>query len=432
MNVQPSSSRMRSDCGPSQRSTYIKLLILWTMWSLLYAWHGSYLGINLLRGMLVVAIVSIGILRKALIRSPWQVMLAIYVPIVSLSWSTLIINGPHWPLWLSMPLAPAAVLVAFGGHPRVRALGWALVGGFGVLSILSAWHWGSVNIDVFSIGQQGALDFLRGVNPYQSWFRSTTIGVARFRYDYGPLWLPLTAPFARLGDARLLILLSSVSIVALGAWRYGWRRYSTWMWLMLLLLSPWLVWGTIMFWTELTMMALLLGWYATRQQWRWSWLFLAVALGANPIIGVLLLPVFAVMPEVRAQIVYAGLAAAVCWVCAWGLSGADLIQAFKIADRQGYNPTIGLGGFYLLLTHHALPKIASLVVAMAEAGWLWRHQTASVWQRELLAGVGCLLIVWSMPAGYFEYALIPALWLWWTLGRATSLVVEPIAEASAS
>lgn len=398
-----------------QRSVYIKLLILWVMWSLLYAWHGSYLGINLLRAMLVVAIVSVLILRKTLIRSSWQLMLAIYVPILGSSWSMLIINGPHWPLWLSMPLAPGAVLVTLGGHPRVRASGWVLVGGFGVLSILSAWHWGSVNIDVFSIGQQGALDFLRGVNPYQSWFRSTTIGVARFRYDYGPLWLPLTAPFARLGDVRVLILLSSAGIVALGAWACGWRRHSTWMWLALLLLSPWLVWGTLMSWTELTMMALLLAWYATRQQWRFGWLLLAVALGANPIIAVLLLPMFAIMPEVRRQILYAGAMAAVCWLCAWGVSGADFIQAFKIASGQGYNPTIGFGGLYLLVIHHSLPKIATAAVALVVAGWLWRHRAGSLWQREILAGVGCLLIVWAMPAGYFEYALIPALWLWWAM-----------------
>ena len=405
----------------SANSVYVKVLMLWVMGSLLYASRGSYLSETLWYAIGIFAITGWVILFKFKVRSTWTTFLPFAIVIVAFSWPILDAPGPHWPLICAAPLPLAAIAIGLPASPWLRYLGWVVLILLEGICIALAWHWGRVNIDVFAISQQGALDFLRGTNPYQSWFHSTTVEVARFRYDYGPLWLLLTAPFARLGDVRVLVGLSSIGIICLGAWRYGWRQYSTWIWVALLLLSPWLAWTTIMAWTELVMMSLLLAWYATYQQWRWSWVFLAVALGANPIIAVLLLPMFVVIPETRRQIICAGCAAAICWLAALGLSGADFIQAFRIAGTQGYEPTISLGGFYLILTNHPIPKIATIIIALGITAYLWRYRAADLWQRELLVGFGCLAIVWVMPASYFEYTLIPALWLWWTLGRATSL-----------
>jgi hypothetical protein len=377
--------------------------------------------------MAVAAVISVAVLRRQIVHNSWKVILTIYVPIMSLSWAMLIASGPHWPFWMAIPLALGAIAISFGHQRWLRVLGWGFICVLGVICISIAWHWGSDNIDVFRISQQGSLDFLRGLNPYQLWFGSTTIGVTRFHYDYGPLWLLLTSPFALIGDVRVLIALSSVGIVALGVWKSGWRRNETWMWVALLVLSPWLVWGTLMSWTELTMMALLLAWYATREQWRWSWLFLAVALGSNPVIGILLLPLFVIMPEVRRQVIYAVAAAAVCWLGAWALSGHDFLQAFAIAGGQGYNPTIGLSGLYWLVTHQFLPKVVTVAIVIAVSCWMWHARAYSLWQRELLAGAGAMVIVWCMPAGYFEYALIPALWLWWAMRtQALSPVSMPL------
>ena len=390
-----------------------KWLIIWTLWSLVYANSKAYLNLDaLLMGGVIVWLMWLDWTKP--MQLSWQKAIYMCFPIAGIS---LLFSAPNGAYNLGiLPLLVVGIMLVLRQERALwRYIGLGTLGVAFGLALVSQWHWGTDNIDVFSITQQGALDFWHGLNPYHMFYRSTTMGVHAFRYDYGPLWLPMTVPFALLGDVRLLMVLSAIGIVALGVKCSGWRTPGTWLWVSLLVLSPWLYLPILESWTELVMVLLFLLWYELRSRYSWAWLLLAVALGANPVIGIVLLPMFLVMPKTRRDMFYAGGLAAVCWLAAAGLSGHDFVKAFEIAGTQKYPPTISVAGLYGTITHQAWPRLASLVLILGSSVWVWCHRQGDLRKQEFLIAIGSTAIVWSLPGGYFEYALIPAIWWWWLL-----------------
>jgi hypothetical protein len=341
------------------------------------------------------------------------------LPLVALSWLTFwtYTNNAHWNKLFVVPLLLGATALAWGKR------GWsqyvsvaAIVGGIVGIAV-SGWRWGRDDIDVFVIMQRGALSLIHGHNPYQLWFPSTTVGVHRFHYDYGPLLLLLSAPAAWLGDVRLLELLAAFGILALGAWRLG-RTADRLPLLLLLAISPWLLWPVIQSWTELIAMALVLGWYGLSKSWRLSWLLLAVAVAVNPIVLLVVVPTWILFPELRRTALSGIVLGFLCYALAYLITGHDFIVAFQIASRQRYPATLGGGGLFRLLTGHTLPRSLSLIVFLGSCLVAYLRPPRSPASRELTVAGIAAITVFFLPASYFEYVLIPMLWSWWWMGTA--------------
>lgn len=397
----------------------VRVLFLWVIWSLLYAMNGGYVGpfVLMVWGLVVILSVLACFWRPKITLSAamWTAL-----PLISLCWILFADPGsPHWPVGLGLAVCVAALFAA-AARGFLRVIGLVLVFALATACVVAAWHWGHDNIDVFTMTQTGSLDVLRGVNPYQSWFPSTTLGVARLRYDYGPALLILAAPFAALGDVRLLSVVSGLGILTLAGWRFGWRCETTWIGLALLVASPWLGWVILQSWTELPAMALLLAWYATQENWRWSWLFLAAALSINPDVAVLMVPIAIVIPRLRRGVGYAVALSLLAWFGTYLFSGHDLIQAFEVASGLRYDPTISIGGLYKLFWGMDLPKVSTVLVAIWAWTWLWFHRPVSPLGRELAVAVAGVTVVWFLPFVYFEYASILGVWIWWVFASEMS------------
>jgi hypothetical protein len=351
----------------------------------------------------------------------WNIHAALIwsLPLVALPWLTFwsYTHDAHWNKLFVIPVLLGATAFAWGkpGWCRYFSLA-AIVGGMVGIAV-SGWRWGTDDIDVFVIMQRGALSLLHGHNPYQLWFPSTTIGIHRFHYDYGPLLLLLSAPAAWLGDVRLLELLAAFGILALGAWRL--RPTPERLPLLLLLaISPWLLWPVIQSWTELIAMALVLGWYGLSKRWRPSWLLLAVAVAVNPIVLLVVVPTGILFPELRRTALTGIVLGVLCYVMAYIVTGHDFIAAFQIASRQLYPATLGGGGLFRLLTGRPLPQSLTLIVFLGSCLVAYLRPPRSPAGRELAVAGIAALTVFCLPASYFEYVLIPMLWSWWWLGTA--------------
>ncbi len=413
----------QKDKVPSRERFVVSALLTWSVWSLMYALNGAYVSPPLLPFVFVAALLTV-ILWVTPPRLRASQALKLSVVLISFSWFLYFIPGPHWPRSLAFGVVMGAlVFVTTRGQWRWIGLGVGLA--FALLAAAVAWHWGRDGIDVFTITQGGALSFLHGQNPYQAWYSSTTIGVHRFHYDYGPLWILLNVPFAWLGDVRILTALSAFGILGLAAWRFGWRNDSL-LWLALLAFSPWLVWPVLQSWTELCAMALTLAWYATYQKWRWSWLLLALALGSNPAVLVIVVPIFVLIPSTRRQVVFGGVAALSCWGGAYLVSGHDMLQAFSIAGSQGYNPSLGITGLYFVFSAHATSKVITAVAFIAALVLAWRAHPSGVSRQEITSGLVALVGVLFLPATYFEYIMIVALWFWWVVFGIAARVDEGV------
>jgi hypothetical protein len=404
-------------------STICKVIVVWALVSLLYSASNAYLtGVTvILFG--VTMILAVVVIMARTTGGDIGTVLVWSLPLVGLSWLAFWTdtNNAHWDKVFVLPVLAGAVALIWAERGWHRQLSLAVIAGGMIGIAISGWRWGKADIDVFIIMQRGALTLLHGHNPYQAWFPSTTLGVHRFHYDYGPLLLVLSAPAAWLGDVRLLTLLAASGILALGMWRL--RRTMNRLPLLLLLgISPWLLWPAIQSWTELVAMALVLGWYGLSQTWKWSWLLLAVAVAVNPIVLLLAVPILVLFPELR-RTTLAGIAVGFfCYVPAYLLTGPDFTSAFQIASRQEYIGTVGFGGLFGVLTGRALPETVALVVFLG--GCLLAHLRLpqSRGARELaVAGIAAATVL-CLPVSFFEYVLIPMLWIWWWLGTATLAV----------
>jgi hypothetical protein len=337
-----------------------------------------------------------------------------------MSWIIFFAPGAHWSATYGLLVLAGSLLAA----PNVRwlnAAGAVLVLTGAILALAYAWRWGAAPIDVFDITQRGAVDFLHGINPYQAWFPSTTLGVLRFHYDYGPLLLPLSSPFAALGDVRVLGALSATAIAGLAVGPHRRRQPDAWRWALLLFASPWLFWCVLQGWTELVAIAPLMWWYVERDK-AWTWLLLALSLGINPAVGIVLVPLFVTTTwATRRQILYAGSVGLLCWTVAWAFSGPDFIRAFLIAGQQRFDPTVGLGGLYMFATHRALPISVPILVMIVGCAILWRRRPVFGHAEELAVGLVAFAVVFCLPATYFEYAMIPAVWTWCWIVRGHHL-----------
>ena len=399
----------------ADESLKARVILLWVLWSFLYGFNGAYVSPPLFVIWGLVCTASVLIWWRGTLLTP-GFLLRVCTPLVAMSWIVFFAPGSHWNSAYGLLLLAGSLLAA----PSVRwlnALGGALVVTGATVAVAHAWHWGAAPIDVFDITQRGAVDFLHGTNPYQAWFTSTTSAVVRFHYDYGPLLLPLSSPFAALGDVRVLGVLSAAAIAALVVGNHGWRQPDAWRWALLLCASPWAFWCVLQGWTELVAIAPLMWWYVERNK-SWTWLALALSLGINPAVGLILVPLFAgATPATRRQILYAVSLGLLCWAVAWAFTGPDFIRAFSIASQQHFEPTVGLGGLYMFATHHAMPILVSIVAMMLGCAILWRRRTVLGNAVELTVGLVAAAVVFCLPATYFEYAMIPAVWIWWWLAR---------------
>lgn len=391
------------------------MILLWVLWSFLYGFNGAYVSPPLLAIWGVACATSVLLWWRGTSLSV-GFLLRVCTPLAAMSWIVFFAPGSHWSATYGLLVLVGSILAA----PNIswlNALGGVLVVTGGIVAVAHAWHWGVAPIDVFDITQSGAVDFLHGINPYRAWFPSTTLGIVRFHYDYGPLLLPLSSPFAALGDVRVLGALSATAIAALVVRARGWRQPDAWRWALLLWASPWEFWCVLQGWTELVAIAPLMWWYVERDR-PWAWLLLVLSLGINPAVGLVLVPLFVTTTSTtRRQILYAGSVGLLCWAVAWGFSGPDFIRAFSIASRQLFDPTVGLGGLYMFATHRALPILVPIVAMFVGCAILWRRRPMYGSAGELAVGLVSAAVVFCLPATYFEYAMIPAVWIWLWLAR---------------
>jgi hypothetical protein len=404
----------------TSRSTVCKVIVLWVLVSLLYSLSTAYLTHFTVIMLGVTVFIAVIVLRGRFPRSTIRATLVWSLPLVGLSWLTFwtAANNAHWNKLFVLPVLAGAAALIGAKRGWYHHLSLAAIAGGMIGIAVSGWRWGRDGIDVFVIMQRGALTLLNGHNPYQAWFSSTTLGIHRFHYVYGPLLLLLSAPAAWLGDVRLLVLLAATGILALGAWRL--RQTVNRLPLLLLLgISPWLLWPVIQSWSELVAMALVLGWYGLRDTWRLSWLLLAVAVGVNPLALLVVVPTLILFPELR-RTTLAGITLGVlCYVGAYLLTGLDFIATFQIASRASYGSTIGFGGLWGDLTGRSLPASVALVVFLVGCLLAFLRRPESLPDRELaVAGIAAATVL-CLPASYFEYVLIPMLWIWWWMGTVS-------------
>lgn len=142
---------------------------------------------------------------------------------------------PAFDLWNQLLFVAALTLFAL--NPRAlgtgRFWGWTALGIVGVgvvfrLLVLQASP--SPTIDVFTVLEDGAAAFLRGVNPYEATMRDPYAGGAQrygytlASYVYTPAnLLPYTLAFAVVGDVRIISVLSDLVTSLAMAW-VAWRR----------------------------------------------------------------------------------------------------------------------------------------------------------------------------------------------------------------
>jgi hypothetical protein len=404
----------------TSRFAICKVIVLWVLVSLLYSLSTAYLTHFTMIMLGVTVFIAVLVMRVRYARGNIRATLIWSLPLMGLSWLTFwtAANNAHWNKIYVLPVLAGSVAIIGAKRAWHHHLSLAVIAGGMIGIAVSGWRWGKDGIDVFVIMQRGAVTFLNGNNPYQAWFSSTTLGVHRFHYDYGPLLLVLSAPAAWLGDVRLLLLLAASGILALGAWRL--RQTVNRVPLLLLLgISPWLLWPVIQSWTELVAMALVLGWYGLRDTWKLSWLLLAVAVGVNPIVLLVVVPTLILFPELRLTSL-AGIALGLfCYVPAYLLTGHDFIVAFQIASRQRYGGTIGLGGLWGDLTGRSLSEGVAFFVFLAGCLLFYLRRPRSLPDRELAVAGIAAVTVFCLPASYFEYVLIPMLWIWWWIGTAS-------------
>ncbi|MGH7610416.1 MAG: hypothetical protein ACREN4_00190 [Candidatus Dormibacteria bacterium] len=401
-----------------QRVVANRVLALWVVVSLAalptdtYLFQAAYLWLALM----ALAALAVVVVRPS---CRFNSTLVVACPLAALAWLTpwdITGNGVRDIVFV-FPAAVSALAVARLTGPRERALATAIVWVAVIGAVVTTWHWGVDNIDVFHIVQQGALQVPRGLNPYHSWFASTTPGIRELHYPYGPILLLLSLPAAAVGDVRLLSLAAALGILALGYARLRHLRGGAPL-VVMLLVSPWLVWPMLQSWTELVAMALLLGWYGLHERWRGSWVLLGLAVGVNALVLIVAIPIFLVRPSLRRHAA-AGMALAVaCYGGAFLVSGHSLIGAFLTAAHPDWSATIGVGGVVQLIAHRVLPSAVAVGVFAIGCSVALLRRPATPLGQELAVAAISAATVWCLPASYFEYLLMPMLWCWWWLGSA--------------
>lgn len=401
-----------------RRSTVFKVLILWVLASWIYSPTVGYL--NHLMFTLVGAGTIVAVIVVRARRTPANItrVLALCLPAVAFTW-VIFWNGANLnKIWV-LPVVEGVVAVMWSTSKWFRSLCLlAIVGGMLGLAV-SGWHWGTnPSVDDFMVMQRGALALLHGHNPYKMWFPSTTLGLPRLRYEFGPLLLLMSVPAVVVGDVRLIPLLAAVGVLGLGAWRLKGTPYQLPL-LLLLGVSPWLLWSVLECWTELVATALVLGWYGLRNTWKPSWLLLTMAIASNPLVLMIVAPIACVYPELRRRAVQAVALGVLCYLPVYLLTGHDFIQAFQIVTRQQTYSTVGIGGVAEYITGVQVPMFAAgLVLVLGCLVAYWRSPKA-LGERELVVAVVASLTVLALPAEYFAYVLMPMLWAWWWTGTMT-------------
>jgi len=398
------------------RSPAFKVVVLWVLASLIYALSVGYLN-NLMFALVGIA----GILTVLLVRarhtpSNIQAVLTWSVPAAAFAW-VVFWNGARFDKIWVFPVIVGVTALTWASDKWVRYLCLAAVVG-GMLGLtVTGWRWGRSDpiVDDFVVMQGGALALLHGHNPYQMWFPSTTLGIPRLRYEFGPLLLLMSVPAVIIGDVRLIPLVAAVGILSLGAWRLKGTPYQLPL-LLLLGVSPWLLWSVIECWTELVAMSCVLGWYGLRNTWKPSWLLLTVAVASNPLVLMVVMPIGFVYPELRRRTIQAIVLGVICYLPAYLLTGHDFIQAFEVVTHQHYFATIGIGGVIEYATGHSVPMLMAAVVLLLSCLIAYWLSPKAVVERELFVAVIASLTVLSLPADYFAYVLMPILWVWWWIG----------------
>ncbi|MGH7665982.1 MAG: hypothetical protein ACRENY_09790 [Candidatus Dormibacteria bacterium] len=415
------------------RRLWQRVAVLWVCWSLAAAVTDMYVphlpSVTALLACL--AFVGVWVLTRWHPGPAPKGVLWSITPLIPMSWLLLFSGFSETPIWVA-GLAIALSLVGIAVSRRWLWVGPALTLVAISFLLISYASWGGrAPIDVIGIMQNGALDLLRGVNPYFQHFRSTTTGVDSFYYPYGPFALLLAVPFAWVGDVRLLSVASACSIVILPFVARRWER-PTVAAAMMLALSPWLVWPILEAWNELTVVALLLWWqYLAGTEHRYAWPLVGVAVGVNPVALIAIAPIYLLQRNLRWDVARGVVLGGVIYGATVALVG--LQQAGRVVHTQGsvqFPATLGAGGVVAAISGHPLTVIPSAAMLILILLITWRFRRALGRYRDLGAGVSMLLLVLVLPVSYFEYALLPSIWIWWWLIEHMQPTAEPEQQAT--
>lgn len=406
--------------GPAsgEEQLWMKVLAIWTCVSLTAATTQMYLGPPFLPFLILAALVSLYVgwfwHPRSIPNFAWLML-----PILALNWlllQNINFRHPYWIAVLATALACVGWLVASSHSLRGARAGRLLIVLGCVTVLIGDWRWGHAVIDVFGVMQNGSIDLVHGIDPYFATFHSNTLGVKAFHYSYGPIMLLLGIPFAFLGDVRLLLVASAASFVALVGWHDGRSRLLSPM-VLVLLLSPWLVWTIVRSWNELLVVAMLLWWFVLAQRGcRWCWVLIGLSIGVTPVAFIVLAPVFLLYQELRRDVLLGTILSAIIYLTAVAIVGLkETSHVVRILASIQYNFTWGLGGIFHVLTGHPFGGAEVLVLFGVILGTTFVMSKRLQSQRDLAAGVVMCALVLCLAATYFEYVVIPAIWIWWWL-----------------
>jgi len=345
-----------------------------------------------------------------------------------------IIHGGSPIFWVAILASGGLAIAVVLCPPRAVRGTAAAMAGLIVLGLLAgSSHWGRVSIDTFWFIQRASARLLNGLNPYGASWPTTTPGLARAHFTFGPGVLLLSLPARLLGDVRVSDLLAVLLLVALivalarrnGGSEQGWRC------LALCLTLPFLPFMINQSWAEIYLITAIAVWLWWRVRHPWAAVAcLGLGLSTVPTAVPLLVLPFIWWSRPRREILMAALvAAAICIpFVVWAGPAHFFADVVGIEVRQPPRlDGLDFDAAWVRVTGTWLP------------GWVWPMATATIlilyvgtrnrtWSSAFLLGAGVMAVSMVFAKwAFFNYYLLVAMGL--ILSVALALWVCPVHPA---
>jgi hypothetical protein len=273
-------------------------------------------------------------------------------------------------------------------------------------------------IDDFYIVSGGAKTLLHGHNPYLAYYQSTTTGITRYHYTYGPATLLLTTPFRLLGDVRYASLAAIVVTLGSILWvaKLSHPKAVPVHWVAALLLAqPFSGYMVANMWSDVfPMLALVLWILLLERHPRVAAVLLGIGIAAKVTILLPLAGILIIRPKTLPQVL-TSLAVAVVISAPFAIwTGPaqfvyDTVGFFVGTQRLGF-ASLSLGGVMQATWGARLPLVAEAGCLLLVGWWMWgqsRRVAMSLWWAGALASLfAVFLSKWTESNYYYMPVLL--------------------------